>query len=372
MRFVLIIAILAVFVALVAYIVLRGCQTFRDVPLARNIYLITTVSMFVFFIVGMAVGMLSTASIAKTIAFIGQSSLFIFFYLILAFVLIDLVRVANHFLHFAPEGMMAFRKWAFFVSIGAIAVLLVVGNYKFNRIEIVNLEISVKDKPLQNRELRIVAASDIHLGLSIDKRKLQNFVRLINEQNPDIVLLAGDIIDNALAPLVRQNMDKYLRQINAPLGVFAALGNHEYIGGDVYGVMEFFRSGNVHFLRDSVVLIDDSFYLVGRDDITNRNRKALSDLVAGIDHSKPIILLDHQPFRLYEAEKNGIDLQISGHTHAGQFFPINLIVSRMFENAHGHSMRGNTHFYVSSGLAIWGPQYRIGTQSELVVITLSF
>jgi len=372
MRFVLIIVMLAVFVALIAYVVLRGFQTFRDIPMARNIYLITTVSMFVFFIAGMIVGMFSTASIAKIIAFIGQSSLFILFYLILAFVLIDIVRTANHFLHFAPEGMIAFRKYALFVSFAVIAVLLVVGNYKFNRIEIVNLEINVKDKPLKNRELRIVAASDIHLGVSIDKRKLQKYVRLINEQNPDIVVLVGDIIDNALAPLVRQNMDEYLRKINAPLGVFLALGNHEYIGGDIYGVIDFFQSANVQVLRDEIVLIDDSFYLVGRDDLTNRYRKPISQLIEGIDHSKPIILLDHQPFNLQEAEKNGIDLQISGHTHAGQFFPINLIVNRMFENPHGHSMRGNTHFYVSSGLAIWGPQYRIGTQSELVVITLSF
>ena len=372
MRFVFFFVTLAVFAALVAYVVLRGYQTFRDVPMARNIYLATSVLMFVFFIVGMIVGMFSTASIAKTIAFIGHSSLFILFYLILAFVLIDIVRTANYFLHFAPEGMLTFRKWALMASFAVIAVLMVVGNYKFNRIEIVKLEISVKDKPLQNRELRIVAASDIHLGVSIDKQKLQKYVRLINEQNPDIVLLAGDIIDNSLAPLVRQNMDEYLRQINAPLGVFAALGNHEYIGGDVYGVIDFFRSGNVHFLRDSVVLIDDSFYLVGRDDLTNRNRKSVSQLIDGIDRSKPIILLDHQPFHLQEAEKNGIDLQISGHTHGGQFFPVNLIVNKMYEVAHGHAMRGNTHYYVSSGLAIWGPKYRIGTQSKLVVITLSF
>ena len=328
--------------------------------------------MFASFFVGMLVGMFSTASIAKIIAFIGHSSLVILFYLILSFVLVDMVRTANHFLHFAPEGMLIFRKWAFFASLAVIVVAMIIGNYKFNRPEIVNIEISVNNKPLQNRELKIVAASDIHLGVSIDKKNLQKYVRLINAQNPDIVLFAGDMIDNSLAPLVKQNINKDLREINAPLGVYAVLGNHEYIGGNVDGVIEYLLSGNVQVLRDTIVLIDNSFYLAGRDDRMNTNRKTLSQLIGGIDRSKPIILLDHQPSYLEEAKENGIDLQISGHTHNGQFFPINLIVRKMFEVAHGYAVRGNTHYYVSSGLAIWGPKYRIGTQSELVVITLSF
>jgi hypothetical protein len=130
---------LAVFAALIFYVVLRGFQTFRDIPIARNIYLVTSIFMFVFFIAGMIVGMFSTAFIAKTIAFIGNSSLFILFYLILAFVLIDIVRAANHFLHFAPEGMLVFRKYAFFVSLATIAILMVAGNYKFNQIKMDNV-----------------------------------------------------------------------------------------------------------------------------------------------------------------------------------------------------------------------------------------
>ena len=366
------IIILTVFTALVAYVALRGCQVLQDDQLICNIYLVTTIILYICFISGVFLERISTTPIAKSIAFVGNSALIIFFYLLMMFVIVDIIRLANYFLHFAPEGMIVFRKWTLFASLAVIVVVMIIGNYKFNNPEVVHLNLNVNDKPTQNRELRIVVASDIHLGVSLDKKRLQKYVKLINEQNPDMVLVAGDLIDNVLAPLVKQNMNEDLRVINAPLGVFSVPGNHEYISGNIDGVIEFFRRGNIHVLRDSVVLIDDSFYLVGRDDRMIRDRKSLTQLINGIDRTKPIILLDHQPFNLEEAEESGVDLQLSGHTHAGQIFPINLMTNRMFETAHGYTARGNTHYYVSSGLALWGLQYRIGTQSEIVVITLSF
>lgn len=363
---------LAIFTALVAYVVARGCQALRDVPVTRNIYLVATILMYVFLIAGMVIGMFSTASIAKYIAFIGHTSLVIFLYLIISFLLVDIVRLVNYFVHFAPEGMFVFRKLAFVASVAIIAVVLIAGNYKFNHPKIVNIELSANGKPKQNKELRIVAASDIHLGVTIDKKRFQKYVNLINEQKPDIVLLAGDVFDNSPAPVIKQNMNEDMRKIQAPLGVYAVPGNHEYIGRDINKTVDYLQSGNIHVLRDSVTLIDDSFYIIGRDDRTNQSRKTLSQLVAKINYSKPIIMLDHQPYHLEEAEESGVDLQISGHTHDGQFFPINLIVRSMYENPHGYSTRGNTHYYVSSGLGLWGPQYRVGTQSELVVITLKY
>ena len=363
---------IAVFTALVAYVAVRGSQVFRDMSVARNIYVAVIILMYVFLIGGMILGMFSTAPIAKTIAFIGHTSLIIFLYLIISFLLVDIVRLINYFVHFAPEGMFVFRKLAFAASIFIIAATMFIGNYKFNHPKVVNIELSTHGKPIQNKELRIVAASDIHLGVSIDKKRLQKYVKLINEQQPDIVLLAGDIFDNSPAPVIKQNMNEDLRKIEAPLGIYAVPGNHEYIGRDIDKTIEYLQSANIRVLRDSVALINDSFYLVGRDDRMNHNRKPLSQLMSETNHSSPIIMLDHQPFHLEEAEANGVDLQISGHTHNGQFFPINLIVKNMYENPHGYSTRGNTHYYVSSGLGLWGPQYRIGTQSELVVITLKY
>jgi len=112
--------------------------------------------------------------------------------------------------------------------------------------------------------------------------------------------------------------------------------------------------------------------VVGREDRSNEKRKTLSELVKGLDKKYPTILMDHQPYHLEEAEKNNIDLQISGHTHNGQFFPGNLFVKKIYELGYGYLKKGNSHFYVSSGLGLWGPQYRIGTESELVVVNLRY
>ena len=358
---------IAVFTALAAYVAVRGSQVFRDIPIARNTYLVATVLMYVFLIGGMIIGMFSTAPIAKTIAFIGHTSLVVFLYLIISFLLVDIVRLTNYFVHFAPEGMFVFRKAAFAASIFIIAITLFIGNYKFNHPKIVNIELSLHDKPAQNKELRIVAASDIHLGVSIDKKRLQKYVKLINEQHPDIVLLAGDIFDNVPAPVIKQNMNGDLRKIEAPLGVYAVPGNHEYIGRDIEKAVEYLQSANIHVLRDSVALIDDDFYLVGRDDRMNHNRKTLSQLMLEIDRSKPVIMLDHQPYHLEEAEAAGVDLQLSGHTHYGQVWPVTWITRSMYEHAYGYLEKGDTKYWISSGLGIWGGKFRIGSRSEYVV-----
>jgi predicted MPP superfamily phosphohydrolase len=106
--------------------------------------------------------------------------------------------------------------------------------------------------------------------------------------------------------------------------------------------------------------------------MTNRNRKSIAELVDGLDRSKPIILMDHQPVGLKEAEDNGITLEVAGHTHSGQFFPVTVLVRFVYENVHGYSRRGDTQFYVSSGIGLWGPQCRFGSSSEIVNIKLSY
>jgi predicted MPP superfamily phosphohydrolase len=175
-----------------------------------------------------------------------------------------------------------------------------------------------------------------------------------------------------MIPVIKQNMAEELRTIKARYGVFAINGNHEHYAETPTATADYLKSAGIKVLRDEVCLVDSSFYIVGRDDRSNSQRKSLAELVKGLNQSMPRILMDHQPNYLEEAEKNGIDLQISGHTHNGQFFPGNFLVKYMNELAYGYSKRGKTHYYVSSGLGLWGPQYRIGTQSELVVINLKY
>ena len=190
----------------------------------------------------------------------------------------------------------------------------------------------------------------------------------INAEKPDLVLIAGDIVDGDVRPVVEDRLAEVLNRIEAP--VYASLGNHEYFGGEAHR-RQFLSQTKIQLLCDSVATFDDAVYLIGRDDETNTGRKSLQQLTAGLDRSKPILVLDHQPHHLEQAELAGVDFQLSGHTHRGQVFPLNLLVDRMYERSHGYHRRGKTQYYVSSGIGIWGGKYRIGTQSEYVVIHLS-
>ncbi len=353
------------------YVLWRGWQALPASSFSRQLFLIVAIFMFLCMMGGMIFGHLLPHYFVKVISLTGFTYFIIVAYLFISFLAVDIVRIANYFIGFAPAGMAVFRFWALITTFAVTFIALIYGNYKFKHPEVVTLNLSV-DKPTQNKTLKIVAASDIHLGITIDKDRLKKYVQLINNQHPDIVLLAGDITDRSIVPVINQHMDKELRTIKAPLGVYAISGNHEFYAETINAAADYLKKAGITYLRDQTVLIGKDFYVVGRDDKTNHQRKELNELVSGLDHSKPIILLDHQPFNLHEAEENGVDLQISGHTHNGQFFPGNLLVKKMYQLGYGYMKKGKTNYYVSSGLGLWGPQYRIGTQSEIVLINLRY
>jgi len=365
------IVIFTFYLGLFVYVFIQGLHLLPANPVVRWIFGITYVFLFLALIAGLYFEHNLALSFAKILTFTTYTFMLAVIYLSLSFLLTDLVGIANKFFHFAPTGMLVFRQWAAMVSLVIIAVTLVIGNYRFNHPVLVHLDLTVEN-PVQHKEIKIVAASDIHLGTSIDKKMLHKYVQMINARKPDIILLAGDITDRSFGTVMEQKMEQELSQLHAPLGVFAITGNHEYYSGVPEEINEYLRAAGIRMLHDSVALIDQSFYLVGRDDRTNPNRQTLQSLVKDLKPELPKILLDHQPYDLQQACDNGIDLQISGHTHNGQFFPGNLIVGRIFEVGHGYKKKGKTHFYVSSGLGIWGPLYRIGTQSELVEIQLKY
>lgn len=363
--------VITIFLLINSYVIVRGWQALSSTPLYRTLFLTVIISLFLSLVGSMIFGYVLPLHIAKVVSFVGFTYVVIFSYLFLSFVLVDIVRIANYFLHFLTSGMATFRMWSMFLTLSITAIALIVGNYNFNHPEVVTLNLK-SEKPFQNKEIKIVAVSDIHLGISIDKKNLKRYVELINEQKPDLVLLAGDVSDRLLEPVIRQNMDEEFRAIKAPMGIFAINGNHEHYAETSDATAKFLQKAGIIVLRDEVKMVDSRFYIVGREDCTNPKRKALSQIINGLDKNKPFLLMDHQPYHLEEAEQNNIDFQISGHTHNGQFFPGNLFVKRMYELSYGYLKKGKTHFYVSSGLGLWGPQYRIGTQSELVVINFKF
>ena len=132
----------------------------------------------------------------------------------------------------------------------------------------------------------------------------------------------------------------------------------------------FHKNSGKTLLRDSVININ-GINIIGRDDYTNLRRDKLDEITQGLDKTSFTVLMDHQPTKLNDAVNNGIDFQLSGHTHRGQVFPISLITDAIFELSHGYLKKGNTHFYTSSGIGIWGGKFRIGTRSEYLVLDIN-
>ena len=161
-----------------------------------------------------------------------------------------------------------------------------------------------------------------------------------------------------------------LAELKAPLGIYMVPGNHEYISG-IRKSMQFINETPIRLLRDEIVTLPGGIQIIGRDDRSNTSRLSLQELAKNMDPAKPVILLDHQPYDLSDTEKAGIDLQFSGHTHRGQVWPISLITDHLFDQSYGYRRWGNSHIYVSSGLSLWGPPFRIGTDSELVVFNIT-
>ena len=247
-------------------------------------------------------------------------------------------------------------------------LLLVYGNYVHRNPAVVPLDIVI-EKPFAGDSLRIVVASDLHLGHGTGKGELRKYVDLINAQSADVVLFVGDLFDNSVQPARDGAFDDELRRLRAPQGIYMVPGNHEYISG--YGECGAFLANTpVHLLRDDVVQLPCGVQLLLRDDRVNRSRLSLESFIKMADDSKPLVLLDHQPYYIAESNALGIDLHLSGHTHHGQSFPVNLITDLIFPQSHGYRKWSHSHVWVSSGLSLWGPPVRVGTRGDIAVITL--
>ena len=221
----------------------------------------------------------------------------------------------------------------------------------------------------------IALISDIHLGSLTPKHRISRMVERINSLNPDIILLAGDILDEDVGPVIHRDLGRAIENLSAPLGVYGITGNHEYIGG-VDEAAEYLTSHGITLIRDSVIKINNSFYIAGREDITinrfsGRTRKSLDKLLEGLDDSLPVILMDHQPFNLEKAAAAGADLFLAGHTHHGQLWPFNLITRAIYTISRGKGEVDGMKVYVSNGIGTWGPPMRLGSRPEIVLIRAS-
>lgn len=237
-------------------------------------------------------------------------------------------------------------------------------NYRNPRVE--HIDISL-DKYQNPSPVRIAAISDVHLGYGTSVSALKRYVKLINSQNPDLILIAGDLIDNSVRPLLQEPYAEVLSELKAPWGIYMVPGNHEYISG-IEACEDFLEYTPVHLLRDSIVTLPGGLQIIGRDDMSNRSRKPLEELIEGADSALPMIVIDHQPYNLVGTDSLEVDIQISGHTHRGQIWPLNWLTDCIFEQSHGYRKWTHSHIFVSSGISLWGPPFRIGTHGDMAVI----
>ncbi len=290
----------------------------------------------------------------------GNSSVFVLLYAALLFLLLDLGRLV---------GLVP-RAWLYSNCLSlAVIVVLLTGVFTYGYFNYMDKRRHTVDLPTAKDVgggVKIVMASDLHLGYHNPRKELARWVDMINAERPALVLLGGDVVDGSLRPIVAEDMAAELRRVEAP--VLACPGNHEYYAG-FEGSADFYRDAGITLLRDSAVTVG-GIAVVGRDDRSNPHRKSLGALMRGVDKSKYVILLDHQPYHLEQAERAGVDFQFSGHTHHGQLWPISWITEAVYEDAYGPWRRGSTRYYVSSGLGQWGAKFRIGTCSEYVVATV--
>ena len=297
--------------------------------------------------------------VATAVYEVGTSSIIVLLYLGLLFFVLDIARLV----HLLPAAWLRDNWWTAGCIVLFLFGLFVYGNihYRHKYREEMTVRSAKVTKPV-----KLVLMSDLHLGYHNRRKEFARWVDLINNERPDLVLVAGDIIDGSMRPLREERMHEEFLRIDAP--IFACLGNHEYYSGEPEA-QRFYSDADICLLQDTTTQLGD-FCILGRDDRTNRRRLPLKDLVASADKTKYLVLLDHQPYHFEQAEREGIDFQFSGHTHHGQVWPISWITDAMYECAFGNYQRGSTNYYVSSGIGIWGGKFRIGTRSEYLVLTI--
>ncbi len=301
-------------------------------------------------------------------------------YFLLSLLVIDIFMLANRFLHFLPQFLFQdYAKTKLLTGLIVLLLTFITVTYGFinaNNIKLKTIQLDIPKKNSALSSLNVFYFSDAHFTPVNNGRIAKKIIDLANQVKPDIILIGGDVIDDKSNQLKRIGIDKELRQLKAKYGVYTINGNHEYIS-NITAADNFLNENKVKVLRDSMITIENSIQIIGREDASASNfagsiRKSVAELVASARKDLPIILLDHQPFRLGEAAAQNVDLQLSGHTHHGQMWPFSIITKMIYEVSWGYKKINNTHFYVSSGVGTWGPPVKVGNDAEVINFKIEF
>lgn len=338
--------------------------------------------------------LLPKSAVAIVIRRISTYWIGIMLYSLLYVVLFDLLRLIAK--HTKLKNTLLFSRGSV-ISIGSVVVACAVatclyGIFNARNIKVNEYSVTVNKSCSSDKHLKAVLVADLHMGYAIGVDHITNMVEKINAQDPDIVIIAGDIFDNSYDGMDDpEGIKAQLKSIKSKYGVYAVYGNHDIDEKILMGftfdwggkqlnsekMTNFMKECNIKLINDESVLINDEFYLVGRRDTDkpgteDGTRAEISELTKDLDKTKPIFVLSHEPDELQKTADAGADIDFSGHTHDGQLFPGNLTIGLFWENPCGMIKKDNMYSIVTSGVGVYGTFMRVGTDAEICSVDIDF
>ena len=338
--------------------------------------------------------LLPKSAVAIVIRRISTYWIGIMLYSLLYVVLFDLLRLIAK--HTKLKNTLLFSRGSV-ISIGSVVVACAVatclyGIFNARNIKVNEYSVTVNKSCVSDKHLKAVLVADMHMGYAIGVDHITNMVEKINQQDADIVIIAGDIFDNSYDGMDDpEGIKAQLKSIKSKYGVYAVYGNHDIDEKILMGftfdwggkqlnsekMTNFMKECNIKLINDESVLINDEFYLVGRRDTDkpgteDGTRAEISELTKDLDKTKPIFVLSHEPDELQKTADAGADIDFSGHTHDGQLFPGNLTIGLFWENPCGMIKKDNMYSIVTSGVGVYGTFMRVGTDAEICSVDINF
>ena len=305
----------------------------------------------------------------RPLMIISYDSLPFLLYVFLIVLVFDFALGLNRFLKIVPQDTLRLpgaRRTRLLLIICVPAAVVLGGSWRFSQITINHYQVQVPRKASPLGHLRIALASDFHLKELTDPDFMGQFVEKVNSTNADLLLIPGDILEGDRQDGQVDEFESGFRKIRTRYGTYVTLGNHEFYGRRTR--TDFFEKSSMVVLRDTVLIIGNAFALIGRQDAHFDRRKPIAELMRAAPDSLPTIVLDQRPTEMYQVSATGADILVSGHTHDGQLFPINLITGQIYGLSWGYRLIGKTNVFVTSGVQLWGPPVRTAGDSEIMLI----
>jgi len=360
--------LLALYVLISIYVWLR-VKRFFPRPWPRRAFTAAHVLLVLAFPVSQWLSHTSGPEWAHAAARVGQYAMPYWLYLFLFAALHDVLVGMGRLARLIPKDALQGRRFQL-ASLAALLVLplaVVIAGYVHNRnLQVNRYQVEIPRRSSSLSKLKIAVVSDFHLSRPEAGPFMERFVEKINALEPDVVLIPGDVLEGDREGEATSGIEQQFRKIRAPFGLFLSFGNHEAHGG--HDKSGFFERAGLTVLRDEVLRVDDAFYVAGRNDKHFDDRKTIEGLMGPVPPDLPVILLDHRPLDFDRVSRTRVDIQVSGHTHHGQWFPLNYVTAYLYDLSWGHKKVADTHFFVTSGVRVWGPPVRTSGDSEIMLI----